>query len=120
MQLQIFTALTLLLGSALAAPACVARGYATFYDDHHCQTNGGTAVSMANPGCLANEYNRNSIYIQSPCIGDPSMVWSPGNNCNCQNDCALVPTNQGCWDLNGHRGASSFRFIGGNCAANNC
>lgn len=117
------TALALLLGSTIAAPGCTGEGYATFYDDHACTKNAGEAVSMGNSGCLANEIGRNSVYIQAPCWespGGPSMVWSPGTSCNCQNDCASVPTTQGCWDLTGHAGASSFRFIEEGCASNNC
>lgn len=126
MQFSTFTTLACLLGSAFSAAIvdkrCVGEGYATFYNDHACSTGAGTAVSMGNSGCLANEIGRNSIYIQAPCEtrnGGPSLVWSPGTNCGCQNDCAKAPTTQGCWDLAGHAAASSFRFIEQSCGANN-
>lgn len=89
-------------------------------DDHACTVNGGQAVSMGNSGCLANEFGRNSVYIQASCWVHPYMVWSPGANCDCQNDCAGVPDVDGCWDLAGHAGASSFRFIEQACSSNNC
>lgn len=123
MQVKVYTTLAFLFGGAIAAPGCVSSGYATFYDDHACSQNPGEAVALNNAGCLANEIGRNSIYVQAPCVeqpGGPSMVWSPGTNCNCQNDCAVVPSTQGCWDLAGHAGASSFRFIEQGCGSNNC
>jgi hypothetical protein len=97
-------------------------GWATFYDDNACTSNPGEAVSMGNSGCLANEYNRNSIYIQ-PGLFSPSLVWSPGNTCNCQNHCTGVSVNGGnnyCWNLNGNPGAQSFRFIQQGCSGDNC
>ena len=124
MQFKFVLALTSLLGCALAAPApptkCTGEGYATFYDDNACNDNPGTAVSMANPGCVSNEIGRNSIYLQQSCFENHWMVWSPGTDCNCQNDCAEVPDEQGCWNLNGHAAASSFRFINTECDSNNC
>ena len=66
-------------------------GYATFYDDNACTENPGTAVSMANDGCLANEIGRNSIYIQPGCLFVGYLVWSPGTDCDCQDECAPVP-----------------------------
>ena len=66
-------------------------GYATFYDDNACTENPGTAVSMADDGCLANEIGRNSIYIQPGCLGVGYLVWSPGTDCDCQDECAPVP-----------------------------
>lgn len=122
MQLISFISFTVLFGSAIAAPACVGNGYATFYNDNACTKNPGQAVSMGNSGCLANEIGRNSIYIQGSCGGAPSLVWSPGTNCNCQNECKAVPNpfNNHCWNLNGNKGASSFRFIEQGCGANNC
>lgn len=123
------TALSCLLGGALSSPVnekrCVGWGYGTFYNDHHCRQNGGIAVSMNNDGCLANQINRNSIYIQEPCSrrnNGPSLVWSPGRNCNCQNNCRRVPreNNNFCWNLGGNPGAQSFRFIMQGCGGNNC
>lgn len=107
-------------------PACISAGYATFYDDHNCKDNPGRPVSLKNSGCLANEIGRNSIYVQRPCelmryFNGLSLVWSPGNDCNCQNDCAGINYRvQGCWDLGNHQGASSFRFIREGCSRNNC
>ena len=104
-------------------------GYATFYDDHACTENGGIAVSIGNPDCLANEYNRNSIYIQpgtNLAVLDAALVWSPGNECDCQIDCddsgvTLNSYTNYCWDLEGHAGAASFRFVTSqSCDANNC
>lgn len=108
--------------------ALAGSGYATFYNDNACTQGAGQAVSMGNDGCLANEYGRKSIYIQ-PGASDTgfgrtkSLVWSPGNSCNCQNDCAPVSYNGGnnyCWNLNGHKEATSFRFIAQGCGGNNC
>lgn len=100
-------------------------GYATFYDDNACGKNPGHAVSMGNDGCLANEYGRNSIYIQSGTKmlgGHVSLVWSPNNECDCQDDCVGIKYSNDdyCWNLNGHAGANSFRFIRQRCGANNC
>lgn len=101
-------------------------GYATFYTDHACTQGAGQAVSMGNAGCLANEYGRNSIYVQpgaNSVARAVSLVWSPAKNCNCQNDCASVANNGNnnyCWDLNGHAAAESFRFITQGCSNNNC
>lgn len=102
-------------------------GYATFYDDNACTDNPGEAVAIDNPGCLANEFGRNSIYIQpgtDMLAADAVLVWSPGSTCDCQNDCAGVSYGNGgdyCWDLNGHQGASSFRFVTNqDCDPNNC
>lgn len=139
MQAKEFVTLLLLFGGTMATtsiqemtatqnisnpqvtPACVSFGYATFYDDHACSQNGGQAVALNNANCLANEFGRNSIYIQESCFNfQYHMVWSPGTNCDCQNDCDAVPVYQGCWDLGGHNGASSFRFIGSDCDPNNC
>jgi hypothetical protein len=124
MHFNLVTVLAALSMGAGTVTACVDYGYATFYNDHACRDGGGQAVALNNGGCLANQIGRNSVYVQAPCRttgnGGPSMVWSPGTNCNCQNDCAAVPTRQGCWDLGGHKGASSFRFIEQNCGSNNC
>lgn len=98
-------------------------GYATFYNDNACSQGQGIAVSMGNSGCLANEYGRNSIYVQPGWWSGARLVWSPGNTCNCQNHCADVGDNGGrnyCWNLNGNPGASSFRFITEGCGGNNC
>ena len=113
---------TEIFGRALAG-----WGYATFYDDNACSVNPGIAVAIDNPGCLANEFGRNSIYIQpgtDMLVADAALVWSPGSACDCQVDCSIVNYNGGsdyCWNLNGHAGASSFRFVTNQeCDANNC
>ena len=119
----------LLAASAAATPTkrgLAGWGYATFYDDNACTSNPTEAISMGNTGCVANMVGRNSIYIQpgfNTVTSALSMVWSPGTECNCQNDCAPVANNGNndyCWDLNGHADAQSFRFIHQGCASNNC
>jgi hypothetical protein len=125
--LAIVSTLAAFCGSVLAAPAaqCVGEGYGTFYDDNACNKNPSVAFSMGNSGCIANQIGRNSIYIQGACVsgeGGPSLVWSPGTSCGCQNECKTVPksnTNH-CWNLNGNKAAKSFRFIEQGCGANNC
>ncbi|KAI7340846.1 hypothetical protein KC315_g455 [Hortaea werneckii] len=110
------------LSAAIAEKRCVGHGNATFYNDHACKVNPSVAHSMGNDGCIGNQIGRNSIYIQGDCFDDVSMVWSPGSGCNCQKDCAAVPgAGQNlCWDLGGHAGAQSFRFISEGCSNNNC
>ncbi|GAB1733928.1 hypothetical protein NU195Hw_g9338t1 [Hortaea werneckii] len=127
MHLSFTVAMSCFFASALSAAVvekrCVNHGYATFYNDHACRDNPSIAYSMGNDGCIANEVNRNSIYIQGDCFKESlSMVWTPGSNCGCQNDCAAVPNkgNNHCWDLGGHKYAQSFRFIRQGCGSNNC
>jgi hypothetical protein len=99
-------------------PATVGEGYGTFCDSNDCSGSGSVAFSIGNAGYIANEVGKSSIYIQAPKASySPSLVWSPGTDCNCQNHCEVVmnfassPNDNGCWDLNGKPNAQSFRFI---------
>lgn len=101
--------------------------YATFYNDNACTQGAGQAVDITNPGCLANEYGRNSIYFQSGFYApQTALLWSPGNTCDCQNNCVQVSDLPGwgsdgfCYNMNGNPFATSFRFIEGPCPPNNC
>lgn len=63
----------------------------------------------------------NSIYIQSSCDrgGMLSLVWTSGNNCDCEKWlwwCKSSETRL--WGS--HQGASSFRFIREGCTSNSC
>ena len=93
-----------------------------------CTGSGTVAFAFNNAGCIANQYGKNSLYVQPGNANTGfgrtvSLVWSPGSDCNCQNDCAAIAYNGGddyCMDLNGHADATSFRFIQQGCASNNC
>lgn len=102
-------------------------GYATFYDDTACGVNPSVAFGMGNDGCIANELNKNSIYIQpgdSDSGSAPSLVFTPGTDSDCQDDCLSIGFGNGgsdyCIDLTGHQIARSFRFIKQGCGNNNC
>ena len=92
--------------------------WAQFCDDNACSVNCGISVELSNPGCL-DEVGRGSIYFHdsSP---DYALVFSPGGECPCQNECIDGIGADGCYNLDGHSFAESFRFIGDSCEANNC
>lgn len=153
--MQMITSITLAMGlvSGLVGAAAVDKRvvnshvYATFYDDVRiaferpmrgplltsiqtlCTANGGTAVDVNNPGCLA-ETGRNSVYLQAGDIGGGAkLVASPDGACGCQNFCSVVGmgNNAGCLNLQdfGYPAAGSYRFIDAatndnTCEANNC
>ena len=100
-----------------------ATTYASFCDDAACSVNCGESVSVDNPGCLE-EVGRNSIQFHDLNIQDVSLVFSPGDGCNCQDDCidniVTIGHEGDCYPLSGHQIARSFRFIGGSCGDNNC
>ena len=117
------------------SPSLLARndgGWAKFYDDDDCKVNGGIGVSMGNHGCLANEHGRRSIRIDpganmawfGSAFNSTNLVWSPGNNCECQNRCQNILENNGfgyCLRIGGEsQSANSFRFITQDCDQDNC
>ncbi|XDG08908.1 hypothetical protein ABKA04_008523 [Annulohypoxylon sp. FPYF3050] len=93
--------------------------WAQFCDDTNCSQNCGQSVDISNPGCL-NQNGRKSIRFHGGSSGGKALVVSSGGNCPCQNTCASVPSDTGCWDISQYSGDHSFRFISGKCSSNNC
>ncbi|GAM91391.1 hypothetical protein ANO11243_094410 [Dothideomycetidae sp. 11243] len=102
-------------------------GWANFYDDNACTVGRGIAVDMGNHGCLR-EYGRNSILINAGFNNNAgqsnlALIFTPGDQCNCQRECVEVNINNEqayCWNLNGNVDATSFRFVLNGCPPNNC
>ncbi|KAI1411857.1 hypothetical protein F5Y13DRAFT_190860 [Hypoxylon sp. FL1857] len=109
--------LAVLMGAM--APVVTATGWARFCDDQACSSNCGEWVSTSNPGCLK-EYGRKSIFFKELW---ENLVFSPGDECNCQTECVTVPgggPKSGCQDITPFVPATSFRFINEPCGKNNC
>ncbi|KAI6084400.1 hypothetical protein F4821DRAFT_170162 [Hypoxylon rubiginosum] len=93
--------------------------WAQFCDDTACNTNCGVAVNVGNPGCLSPEGNRKGIKIHGSNFPGHYLVFSPGLDCNCQNDCIDIPGSgaPSCIDITGNAAAQSFRFQQTTCKA---
>ncbi|KAF1823077.1 uncharacterized protein K489DRAFT_401585 [Dissoconium aciculare CBS 342.82] len=104
-----------------------ATTYANFCNDENCSDGCGISVSVDNPGCL-NESGRKSVSFHGSNIQEARLVFSPEQNCNCQQNCVqVVYAGEGqaggpaCMSLDGYKESQSFRFVGGaQCDANNC
>lgn len=90
-----------------------AQAWAQFCDDNACSVNCGESVDVNDVGCLT-EYGRNSVLFHGASDSESQevhLIWSPDDACSCQNDCVsdIVGwgTENGCFDMNGHQGASS-------------
>ncbi|KAI6084401.1 hypothetical protein F4821DRAFT_280034 [Hypoxylon rubiginosum] len=97
--------------------------WAQFCDDMDCHYNCGESVSLDDSGCLSNEDGRQSVLFHGDDNQDYSLVFSPGADCNCQNDCAdigLYSEGRHCYYLVDRAVARSFRFQQEYCQSNNC
>ncbi|XXG98888.1 hypothetical protein Hte_005219 [Hypoxylon texense] len=117
--------------TAMCGTLASAALWAQFCDDTSCNENCGIAVDVGNSDCLAHEGGRRGIKIHGGNFpGHYQMVFSPGPDCNCQNDCIAIPGSgaPSCIDITGNAAAQSFRFQqttclekeGGPGVGNNC
>lgn len=115
------------LALALFATSSSASGWATFCNDDFCSEGCGTAVSVNNPGCLA-QAGRRSIKLEGLNWQSVSLLYSPNGDteCGCATFCRsglFVPNLQKDWCLmlDGDPWANSFRFINGDaCPDDTC
>ncbi|KAI0172172.1 hypothetical protein GGR52DRAFT_573315 [Hypoxylon sp. FL1284] len=85
--------------------------WAQFCDDTACTKNCGISVDVQNPNCITHEGNRKSVTFHQRDIQAYYLVFSPGPDCDCQNDCLHIqPANNPCMDLTTRAKAQSFRF----------
>ncbi|KAI1073670.1 hypothetical protein F5B20DRAFT_498457 [Whalleya microplaca] len=111
-------------------PLVTAEMWIQFCDDTACSANCGISVSVNDPGCLANEWGRNSLKIHGSNFVGAFLVHSPDKNCGCQDDCTEIqgtgaPT---CIDISKQAPSQSYRFQlttcialeGGSGVGNNC
>lgn len=97
-------------------PTNIARDYsswASFCNDAACTDGCGEWVDITNPGCLG-ERGRGSIKFKSDdgpeVLG--SLVYSPGDSCNCQTECDpfYFRSGEGCMALNGSVSFETFSY----------
>ncbi|KAI1764251.1 hypothetical protein GGR53DRAFT_466519 [Hypoxylon sp. FL1150] len=105
--------------AALSGALVSGNLWASFCEDTACSVNCGASVDVGNPGCLSPERNRKSIAFHGSNFPGHYLVFSPGVNCNCQNDCIDIAGSgtPSCMDISGNAGASSFRFQQTTCKA---
>ncbi|KAI1386751.1 uncharacterized protein F4822DRAFT_431619 [Hypoxylon trugodes] len=104
--------------------------WAQFCDDTACSVNCGTSVDLGNAGCLAHEGGRKSFKLHGSNFIGAYLVHSPGEECDCQNDCTEISGTgaPSCVDISGSAPSKSYRFQlttcketeGGSGVGNNC
>ncbi|KAI2607050.1 uncharacterized protein GGS25DRAFT_316989 [Hypoxylon fragiforme] len=107
---------TLLLLALLSAPLPLpvsAEQWFQFCDDTACSQNCGISVSGSNAGCLEHQAGRKSIKTHGSSFAGTYLVHSPGDACDCQQDCTAISGigAPSCIDISGKKGESrSYRF----------
>ncbi|KAI1764252.1 hypothetical protein GGR53DRAFT_466520 [Hypoxylon sp. FL1150] len=109
--------LAVFLSAITGALGSVSTLWAQFCDDTACNENCGLSVDVRDPGCLSPEHNRKSIKFHGDTFPEHFLVFSPGTDCNCQNDCIDIDYEPSCIDISRNAAALSFRFQEVTCHA---